>query len=87
MCLGEVCQVQDLSTPGQALVSHGAVRRSVSLLAMSAPLCPGDWVVVHSGFVLERLAEDEAHAALALRAGSDPDRPDDLFSHPAEKLP
>ena len=40
---------------------------SASLLAVSDPVGPGDWVLVHSGLVLARLTEHEAMDALKLR--------------------
>ena len=40
---------------------------SASLLAVSDPVGPGDWVLVHSGLVLARLTEHEAMDALELR--------------------
>ena len=36
---------------------------------------PGDWVVIHSGFVLERISEARALDALAIRA-TNPDATD-----------
>lgn len=41
---------------------------TVSLVTLDDDVVVGDWVVVHSGFALERLDADEAAAALALRA-------------------
>ncbi len=43
----------------------------VSLLALEGPVAVGDWLLVHSGFALERLTDAEARAALALRSGAD----------------
>jgi hydrogenase expression/formation protein HypC len=34
---------------------------------------PGEWVVIHSGFALERISEAQAVEALAIRA-TDPDQ-------------
>ncbi len=41
--------------------SVDGVRSRASLLALDGPVPgPGDWVVVHSGYVLERVDPDEA---------------------------
>ncbi len=82
MCLGQICEVLELGVePSRAVVSRDGVSQSVSLMAMTEPVSPGDWVVVHSGFALSRLDRDEALAALALRSGTDPDH------HHPEELP
>lgn len=71
MCLGTVGQITAVG-PDQRVVVLAAGREvAASLLAVSDPLRPGDWVVVHSGLVLGRLTEQEAADALALRAPKD----------------
>jgi hydrogenase expression/formation protein HypC len=77
MCLGEVVQVVT-TLPDRMVETTGPTgapgARRVSLLALAGPVAPGDWLLVHSGFALERLTETEARAALALRSGAaDPD--------------
>lgn len=47
-----------------ALVDFGGVRRTVSLQLVPEAE-PGDWVIVHAGFALSRLEDDEARASLA----------------------
>ena len=67
MCLGIPAQIVEIVDPEAALakaeISH--VRRTVSIA-----LCPeaevGDWVLVHVGFALSRIDEDEARETLAL---------------------
>ena len=67
MCLGIPGQVVDVGThrPDQATVDVGGVRREVdvSLLA-DEPVDPGAWVLVHVGFALARIDEDEARREL-----------------------
>ena len=66
MCLGEVLQLVEVA--GDLAV--GRRDRSLvdlSLLTLEQPVVPGDWVVAHSGFALERLDPQEAAAALAVR--------------------
>lgn len=69
MCLGELAEVIDVGT-AKAIVSGGGRTRTVSLLTLTDPVTPGDWVVIHSGFALARLTADEAGEATALRATS-----------------
>jgi hydrogenase assembly chaperone HypC/HupF len=84
MCLGQICQVRSLPAEGLAAVDHEGLELTVSLMALREPVGRGDWVVVHSGFVLERLGRDEALEALALRAGTDPDHASPGPTHHAE---
>lgn len=76
MCLAEVCQVRTTGSDDDAgTVDLRGRERRVSFVALSAPAAPGDWVVVHCGFALARLTEEEARAALARgRPGSRPPR-------------
>jgi hydrogenase expression/formation protein HypC len=69
MCLGELAEVIDVSTLN-ALVSGDGRARTVSLLTLTDPVIPGDWVVIHSGFALARLTAEEAREATALRTTS-----------------
>ncbi len=69
MCLGELAEVIEVGTV-EALVSGGGRSRSVSLLTLTDPVLPGDWVVIHSGFALARLTAEEAREAIALRTTS-----------------
>ena len=69
MCLGELAEVIDVSTLN-ALVSGGGRARTVSLLTLTDPVIPGDWVIIHSGFALARLTAEEAREATALRTTS-----------------
>jgi hydrogenase expression/formation protein HypC len=69
MCLGELAEVIHVRT-GNALVSGGGRTRTVSLLTLTDPVAPGDWVVIHSGFALGRLTAEEASEATALRTTS-----------------
>ena len=50
---------------GLAKVDFGGVRRSVSL-AFTPEAEPGDWVLIHVGFALAKLDEEEAQATLRL---------------------
>jgi hydrogenase expression/formation protein HypC len=67
MCLGTIALVTAMG-PDRCVEVRGDGRDSTaSLLAVSDPVEPGDWVLVHSGLVLARLSEQEARNALELR--------------------
>jgi len=70
MCLGEVVQLVEVQSGGQAVAQVGSRTVPVSLLTLDVPVGAGDWVVMHSGFALARLSPEEAFEALALRAAS-----------------
>jgi len=65
MCLGVPGQVLERLPDGLARIDFGGVRRSVSV-AFTPEAQPGDWVLVHVGFALALLDEEEAHATLDL---------------------
>lgn len=74
MCLGVPGRIiaLDEEEPGLALVDSGGVRRRVDvscvLPAEGAQALLGRWVVVHVGFALALISEEEALASLALIA-------------------
>ena len=67
MCLGIPAQIVELIDPeaGIAKAEISSVRRNVSIA-----LCPeagvGDWVLVHVGFALAKIDEDQARETLLL---------------------
>ena len=73
MCLGipgQIVEVVDVAGK-LALVDVGGVRREVNvafIVDQDHPVaaCVGDWVLVHVGFAMVRIDEDEAAATLAL---------------------
>jgi hydrogenase expression/formation protein HypC len=71
MCLGipgQVLEVVDREG-GLARVDLSGVRRDVSIALLDEPgrpVEPGDWVLVHVGFALARVDEEEAARTLAL---------------------
>jgi len=73
MCLGQIGQVVAVDGAGRATLRSGAQEWHVALLTLDEPPVVGDWLVVHSGFALQRLTAEEARDALAVRA-ADPDR-------------
>jgi hydrogenase expression/formation protein HypC len=71
MCLGipgQVIEVVDREG-GLAKVDISGVRREISVALVdepSAPVEPGDGVLIHVGFALARIDEDEARETLEL---------------------
>jgi hydrogenase expression/formation protein HypC len=69
VCLGMPGQVLELLAPEQhrAAVMVSGARRTVdvSLVEEEGP-APGEWVLVHAGLALSKIAEREARETLAL---------------------
>jgi hydrogenase expression/formation protein HypC len=67
MCLGVPAQIVEPVDPETRLARAeiGGVRRVVSTALVDAPAV-GDWVLVHVGFALARIDEEEARETLAL---------------------
>lgn len=64
MCLGVPARV--LETDGElATVDVGGARREVSLMLLDG-VAAGDWVILHAGFAIQRLDQEEAEKTLAL---------------------
>jgi hydrogenase expression/formation protein HypC len=73
MCLGIPGRIVQIIDAGEALamVEVGGVRRPVNIAFITADYhpaeaCVGEWVLVHVGFAMSRLDEDEAARTLAL---------------------
>jgi hydrogenase expression/formation protein HypC len=66
MCLGIPAQIVSVGDdhPDLATVDMIGVRRTVNVALLDGPAAPGDWVLVHMGFVLERMTAQEAADAL-----------------------
>jgi hydrogenase expression/formation protein HypC len=65
MCLGIPAQIVSLGESGSATAEVSGVRREVST-ALVPEARPGDWVLVHVGFALHTIDEEEAARTLAL---------------------
>jgi len=87
VCLGIPGRVVDFDTdhPDLAMVDVSGKARPINLgLLSSEKVEIGDWVVIHMGFALEKMTEEEARDALevlqALGQGNDDDP---AFSDPS----
>jgi hydrogenase expression/formation protein HypC len=68
MCLGIPGQMLELLAPEQhrAAVMVSEARRTVDVSLVEEGLAPGEWVLVHAGLALSKIAEREARETLAL---------------------
>lgn len=67
MCLGVPGRVVRLHTGGDlADVDVAGVVRTVNIGLLEEPPAPGEHILIHSGFALERMSEEEARDALAV---------------------
>jgi hydrogenase expression/formation protein HypC len=67
MCVSRLHRVVGTAGPGAVEVEdvHGG-RRRVSLLALDGPSPdPGEWLVIHSGYAIDRVDTAEAEAVAA----------------------
>jgi hydrogenase expression/formation protein HypC len=70
MCLGIPGELVELRDDDLARVDVAGVRRLVNVgLLEGQPLTPGDWVLIHVGFALSKIDEEEAAAAMAFLEG------------------
>ena len=67
MCLaipGQIAEIVDEANR-LAQVDVAGVRRTVNIALLDSDghaTAPGDWVLIHVGFAISRIDEDEAHA-------------------------
>ncbi|MFA6921010.1 MAG: HypC/HybG/HupF family hydrogenase formation chaperone [Gallionella sp.] len=67
MCLAIPARIEELTTPGNAIVNLGGVRKEISL-ALVDDAAVGEYVIVHVGYALQKLDEEEALRTLELFA-------------------
>lgn len=67
MCLGAPGKVLEIDG-NTALVDFFGVRRSVALDIVDEPVAPGDHVLVHVGFAIRRISEEDLAETLAFFA-------------------
>jgi len=65
MCVGvpsKVIRIED----SMGIIEVLGAQREVSLLLLDEDVQVGDYVIVHAGFAIKKIQEDEAHENLAL---------------------
>ena len=67
MCLAIPARIEQMLLKDSAIVNLDGVRKEISL-ALIEDVAAGDYVIVHAGFALQKLDEDEALRTLALFA-------------------
>lgn len=67
MCLAMPVEVVEVRSDDRAIVDLAGVRREISL-ALVDDVQPGDFVILHAGYALQKLDRDEAERTLALFA-------------------
>jgi len=66
MCLAIPSRVVSVEEDGTAVVDTMGVKRKVSLELMQEDVKEGDYVLIHVGFALQKLDEEEALKSLEL---------------------
>jgi hydrogenase expression/formation protein HypC len=72
VCLGIPCENVEIKTaqPDLAKVDVSGVKRLINIgLLSDDPPKPGEWVLIHVGFALSKIDEDEAAAAMSFLEG------------------
>ena len=64
MCLAIPARIEQLTDQDRAIVNLGGVRKEISL-ALVDDVAVGDYVIVHVGYALQKLDEEEAERTLA----------------------
>lgn len=73
MCLALPARIVELLPSSEGIIDIGGVRKRISL-ELVPDVQPGDYVIVHVGYALQKLDPDEAERTLRLfaEAGIDP---------------
>lgn len=67
MCLAIPARIEELTTPGNAIVNLGGVCKEISL-ALVDDAQVGEYVIVHVGYALQKLDQEEAELTLKMFA-------------------
>jgi hydrogenase expression/formation protein HypC len=89
MCLGIPGVVVEIRTdqPDLAMVDVSGVKRAINIgLLAEEAIVPGDWVLIHVGFALSKIDEDEARAALDFLQGMGQAYEDELIALQESKI-
>jgi hydrogenase expression/formation protein HypC len=65
MCLGIPAKVIDIDDSRQGKVDYLGTKVRVSF-ALLEDIRPGDWVIIHAGFAITKLDQEEARETLSL---------------------
>ena len=65
MCLGIAMKIVELVGKDEAIVELSSVRRKISIRLLPE-LKVGDYAIIHAGFAIQKVDEDEAMEQLAI---------------------
>ena len=65
MCLAAPARVVSIDG-NEAVVDYSGVQTTVRLDALSEPIATGDYVLIHTGFAIQRLSKEDAEETLRL---------------------
>jgi hydrogenase expression/formation protein HypC len=69
MCLGipgRILEIHDEAGIAMGTVDFGGVRRGVCLAYVADEIAPGDYAIIHVGFAISKVSEEEAQRTYAL---------------------
>jgi hydrogenase expression/formation protein HypC len=69
MCLGipgRITEVHDENGIAMGVVDFGGVRRNVCLAYVANDIAPGDYAIIHVGFAISKVSEEEAKRTYAV---------------------
>ncbi len=66
MCIAFPGKILSINDRGLAVVDIGGVSREVALDLLADEVKPGDYVISHAGYAIQRIDEAEAAESLAL---------------------
>lgn len=65
MCLAIPARIEQLILENSAVINLGGMRKEISL-ALVENIAVGDYVIVHAGYALQKLDQEEAAHTLAI---------------------
>lgn len=86
MCLAVPARVLELRDNQMALVDLSGTRREISLMVLDGDVAPGDYVLIHVGYAIEVIDEEEALRTLQVFeefAALDNEEREDVTGDPA----
>lgn len=68
MCLAVPAKVLEVREGRMALVDISGTQREISLMVLDGDVEPGEYVLIHVGYAIEKIDEEEAQRTLELFA-------------------
>lgn len=65
MCLSVVARIDKILQDGEAIADLNNVRKKIHLGLLSGEVEIGDWVLIHTGFAIQKINEEKAKEILA----------------------